>query len=353
MTLAEILAKIEEAKGRYAAIVDKVATENRARVKEEVDGLAAIKTEIAALEVRRKDAQNVADAAAAVEARNAAAARASAQGQGAAPQTSNEFYRAITKSTSTVGTKEVVADVVRVYESQSPLFAAHQNKQMRLTGEKYTYPKVTAGTGGYAKTEGNAGTADGGGTTITMIDATFVTYSSQTITVSQEMLDDAGFDISGEIAAVGLAKSTAAFDAAAATALLTYDASPTETAATSWALSDLIAAYYEIPTRNRTGVKFIMPSATVPAILNLLTADNAPKAAAIGLSAENIIVDDNITATQVVVCNPTFALAIGMKSQVRVFVDEVSAGRTYEVQPRLAVGLRDTTAVSGRILKAA
>jgi HK97 family phage major capsid protein len=350
MTLEEILAKIEDAKTRYAAVVDKVATENRAMEKTEVDGLAAIKAEITALEAQRKDAQNVADANAAVQARNAAAARASAQGS--APKSSNEFYRSITKGSSNVGTKEVVTDVVRVYETQSPLFAAHQNKQLRLTGEKYTYPKITAGSGGYAKTEGNAGSADTG-TTVVMVDATFVTYSSQTITVSQEMIDDAGFDISGEITAVGLSKSTTAFDAAAATALLAYDNTPTETAATSWSLADLIAAYYEIPTRNRNGVKFIMAAATVPAILNLLTTDNAPKAAAIGLSAENIIVDDNITANLVVLCNPTLALAIGMKEQVRVFVDEVSAGRTYEVQPRLAVGLRDGTAVSGRILKAA
>jgi hypothetical protein len=42
--------------------------------------------------------------------------------------------------------------------------------------------------------------------------------------------------------------------------------------------------------------------------------------------------------------NPTLMLAIARKEPVRIFVQEVSEGKTFEAQPRLAVALRDSTA---------
>jgi HK97 family phage major capsid protein len=337
--------ELQEKKARFRAIMEKAKTENRSFVKEETDEMNALKAEIEAAE-----ADLSAAAASAAQNRSAAAARITVP-VGAKKKNLNAHLRSITKASSEVGDVEVVDDVVRVYVAQSPIFRAHQGKQLRLTGTAFTYPKVTAGTGGYKKTEGNDATSDSG-STITMVTLAFSTYSSQQITVSQEMLDDAGFDVGAEVEAIGMSKSTAAFDADAVTALETYDATPTETAGTNvWAMSDLVAAYFELPDRNRQGVKFITAPATAASIIALLTNTNAPQAAVIGLTAENIIIDDNVTAGLVLVCNPTLALAIGMKQQVRIFMQEQSKGRVYEVQPRMAVGLRDVTAVTGRKLK--
>jgi HK97 family phage major capsid protein len=334
---------LTELKAKYQNILNGAQTANRSLTSVEQTELDTIKAEITALEA---NAQAAADA---IQARNAAAAAASGAG---APKTFNTQLRSITKGAADVGDKEVVQDIVRVYEAESPIFREHTGKQLRLSGQKYSYPKVTAGTGGYVKTEANAGTSDSS-STITMVDQTFKLYSSQSILVSYEMLTDAGFDVGTEVTSVGMSKSTTAFDVDAVTALETYDATPTETAATSWALSDVIAAYYDLPTRHRAGVKFYGKAETIKAIVGLLTADNAPQAAIIGLTKENLVEDDNITTGLLIVTNITKALAIGMQSPVRVFVDEVSAGKTFEVQPRLAVGLRDGTAVAGRKLKTA
>jgi hypothetical protein len=240
-----------------------------------------------------------------------------------------------------------------VFEEQSPIFRIHTAKQTRLTGEVYRFPKVTLGGAGYAKAEGNAGTTDTA-SAITMVSESFKTYSSQVVPISQEMLDDAGFDVQAEVTTLGMAKSTAAFDADAVTALLTYDASPTETAATSWALSDVMDAYFELPVRHQgAGVKYIGNATTIKNIASLLTVENSPQAALIGLTADSLVIDNNVTAGLLLVTNPTKALAIGLRAKVRVLILDVSEGRTIEVQPRLAVGVRDVTAIAGRILKAA
>jgi HK97 family phage major capsid protein len=333
---------IQEMKAKYQGIVETASTANRSLTAAETQELDTLKAQIADAEKAVKTAD---------EARSAAAARFDSKA--ANPKTMNEHYRSIGKGSAEVGTNEAINDVVRVFEEQSPIFKAHNAKQPRLTGEAYKYPKVVPGGAGYSKTEGNAGTADTA-SAITMVDQTFKTYSSQVVAVSQEMLDDAGFDVQAEITTMGMAKSTSAFDADAITAIETYDSTPTETAATTWALSDVVAAYFDLPNRHQgAGVKYIGNAATIKSIVSLLTTDNAPQAAIINLKPENIIIDSNVTAGLLLVTNLDRALAIGMKNKVRVLILEVSAGKTIEVQPRLAVGLRDGTAVAGRKLKAA
>ena len=77
-----------------------------------------------------------------------------------------------------------------------------------------------------ADAEGDAATADST-STLAMVDQTFKTYSSQAVLVSQEMLDDAGFDVAAEVTSLGMAKSTGAFDADAVAAVL-RDRTPTD-----------------------------------------------------------------------------------------------------------------------------
>jgi HK97 family phage major capsid protein len=368
---------LKELKAKYQGILDKAKTENRSLSAAETADLDGIKKDIERLEAEAATAvQNAAadaaqnrsasaaganapaqsagtnaDVATAVQTRNAAAAAA---GNAADPRTvdSNTYLRSISRGGSDVGNREVVNDVVRQFEEESPIFAAHTAKQLRLTGNTYSYPKVTATlANGYKKTEGNAGTDD---TTsaITMVNQTFSTYDGESILVTQEMLDDSGFDVAQEVIGVGSAKAAAAFDSDAVDALESVDATPTETATTSWALSDLTAAFFELPNRNRMGVKYTASGATIGALVSLMTNDNLPQRQAIGFLPENLLTDDNVTADLVIVGNISKALAVGMKTPVRVFVDETSKGKTFEVQPRMAVGLRDSTAVALRKKKA-
>jgi HK97 family phage major capsid protein len=337
--------QLQEKKARYRTIMDKAKAENRSFIKEETEEMDALKTEIEAAE-----AEVAAAAANATQNRSTATTRITVPVGGAAKKkTYNTYLRSITKGSSEVGDVDVVADVVRAYQNQSPVFAAHQGKQLNLTGTAYTYPRITAGTGGYKKTEGVDATSDTG-SAITMVTQAFSTYSSQQITVSQEMLDDAGFDVAAEIESLGMAKSTQAFDVDAVAALRTYTVTPTVSLTTAWAMADLVAAYFEIPTRNRYGVKFFCNGVTAGLLIATINTNTQAQADLIGFKAENIIVDDNVAAGLVMLANPTLALAIGMKQQVRIFVQEQSKGRVYEVQPRMAVGLRDATAVAGRTL---
>jgi HK97 family phage major capsid protein len=359
MTIQEIEAKIAELKTKYQGTLDTVKTENRAMTAAETTSLDTIKGEIAALEKQAKDEKAGQDAAAvadAVQNRNAAALRAGGQ-KNPSEMDKNSYFRSIAKGGQDIGNKEVIADIVKQFNLTSPIFAAHANVQKRSTGNTYEFAQISKGGAGYVKTEGNAGTTDSA-SALTMVAQTFKTYSGQKVLVTQEAMDDAAFDLSQEVTTLGLAKATLAFGADCVTALksaflVSTTFTPTETAATSWAISDVVAAYYEIPVRNRAaGVKFICAPATAKALITLLTLDNSPQAAAIGLTKENIIEDDSVDADVLFIGSITLALAIGMKIPVRTFVQEVSEGTTFEVQPRFAVGLRDGTALAVRKRKA-
>jgi HK97 family phage major capsid protein len=339
---------IEQLKAEYAAILALGKTENRSLAAAETAKLDTLKLEIEKLE--REGAALAAANKRETENRSIAAAQETIK-NGLGSMDKNTYLRSLAKGSQDVGNKEVLADVVRQFETESPIFAAHKNVQKRSTGNAFSFTKITSGGAGYAKTEGNAGTADTA-SAATIASVVFLTYSGQKITVTQEMIDDSAADIAQEVIVLGSAKATTKFDIDAVAALETYG-TPADTAATTWALSDLVAAYFELPNRNRnTNVKYICAPATAAAIVNMLNATDAPKAAVIGLSADSIIVDDHVTAGHVLVCDPTLALAIGIKVPARIFVDEVSEGRVYEAQPRLAVALRDSTAISGRKLKA-
>ena len=95
-------------------------------------------------------------------------------------------------------------------------------------------------------------------------------------------------------------------------------------------------------------MKFIGNAATVTALVDLITNVTQPSLAIIGFNADNILEDDNVPANTLYVCNPTLALAIGMKTNVRVVVLEVSGH--HRSAAALTVGLRDATAVAGRVL---
>ena len=244
-TIEELNTQVADLKGKYKAKMDTVTVTGTASLTAaettELDGWEA---EIKRLEGEIGTVANNQNAAKAeVEKRNAALAKMLADTPGNSSvrtQTSNDVIRrSITKGGTEVGDVEVVNDVVRVYNTESPFFAAHTAKQMRLTGTTYTYPKVVPGGAGYAKTEGVAGTADTA-STITMVTAPFKTYSSQIVTVSQEMLDDAGFDVASEVTQMGMSKSTQAFDTDAVTALGTFG-TPATTPTTAWAVSDMSA----------------------------------------------------------------------------------------------------------------
>jgi HK97 family phage major capsid protein len=339
---------LSEMKARYQAILDGAKTANRSMTSAETTELDKLKADIARIE--SEAAEGVRNAQ---QDRSAAAARQSE----AKPQDvdKNTYLRSIAKGSADVGNKEVVADVVRQFNLTSPIFAAHTNVQRRSTGNAYQFTQIAKGGAGYVKTEGAAGTTDSA-STATMVAQAFKTYSGQKILVTQEALDDFEADIAAEVLTLGLAKSTVAFGVDCVTALksaflVSTTFTPTQTAATSWAMADLVAAYYEIPVRNRTGVKFICAPATAKALVSLLTLDNGPQAAAIGLKPENIVEDDSVDTDVCFLGNITLALAVGMKVPVRTFIQEVSEGKTFEVQPRFAVGLRDGTALSVRLRK--
>jgi HK97 family phage major capsid protein len=351
---------LEELKKQYAELLAKSETEKRSLTAAEVSTLDKLKTDIAAMEKANADA-----AAASIkqqdENRSAAAAAAQSDRDKTYNMPTNDYLRSIAKgadATASVGNKEVIADVVRQFNAQSPIFAAHGNVQKRSTGNAFSFTKIVKGSSdGGTKTEGNAGASD---TTSTapMVPVPFKTYTGESILVTQEALDDYAADIGAEVIGLGMSKSSLAFGADCITALksaflVSTTFTPTETAASTWALSDVIAAYYEIPARNRRNVKFTCAPATAKNLVSLLTLDNSPQAAAIGLTKENIVEDDAVPADVLFVGDITLALAIGMKIPVRIFKQEVSAGTTMEVQPRLAVALRDATALACRKLKAA
>lgn len=345
----------------YRAVLDKAKAENRSLNSDEAQRLDILKAEI--------DKDVNARAAAAELERRETEYRSIAAAQGAIDKTApaaadprpgaNAYLRSIAKGNADVGNKEVIADVVRQFESQSPIFAAHANVQQRSTGNAFQFTKVTKGsTDGYAKTEGNTGRTDGTGTGATassvgVATIAFTTYSGELMTVTQEMLDDAAADVAAEVIGLGSGKATMAFDADAITELESAFLSYTDTAATTWAVADLIDIFLAIPNRNRYGVKYVTSAATAAKLLALMTTDNAPALAAIGFSKDSLVIDDNVTTDVVLGGNITLALAIGMRVPVRVFTQEVSAGRNFEVQPRLAVALRDATALAARKRKAA
>jgi HK97 family phage major capsid protein len=288
-----------------------------------------------------------------VQVRSAAASAAAAIVKPVA-RDSNTILRSISKGSDEVNDITFVDDIVRQFRLQSPLFAAHSNVQQRSNGMVYHYNKVTKGGAGYAKTEGVAGTTDSA-SAIAIANVSFATYSGQKIIVTQEAMDDFKADIMGELLTLGMAKCSDAWAAAAITALETSQTTPgtyTETATTSWQVSDLISAYFEVATRNRYDIRYIVNSTTAATLINLFDAEDSYKLAAIGFSKDTLLVEDGMATNELFVCNPTLALAVAMKVPVRVFKDEVSEGYSIEVQPRLAVALRDSTAVANRVKKA-
>jgi HK97 family phage major capsid protein len=343
---------LNELKAKYAGILEKAKTENRSLSAQETTELDGLKAEITKLETEAQKGVKEAE-----EQRSAAAARVNGPNLQAVDK--NTYFRNIAKGSADVGNKEVIADVVRQFNLTSPIYAAHQNVQRRSTGNTYSFTQITKGGAGYVKTEGNAGTSDTT-STAAMASVAFKTYSGQKVLITQEALDDYACDVAQEIMTLGMAKSVIAFGTDIVTALkvpflVSTTFTPTETAATSWALQDIINCFYEIPIRNRYGVKFMMSSALAKTVTGLLTLDNGPQAAMIGLTKENILeIDDASLADDVLfVGNPTLALAIAMKEPVRTWVQEISEGTQFEVQPRLAVALRDAYALACRQLKAA
>lgn len=364
---------LAQLKAKATAILEGAKTANRSLTDLENVELANIKAEIAKLEAAEEQARSAsaASAQAQAEANRKAAADAEAARSAAAAAAQkpdpykmpkNEYLRSIAKGAADVGNKEVIDDVVRQFNLTSPIFAAHQNVQRRSTGNTFSFTKITSGGTGYRKTEGNAGSADTV-SAASMVSVSFITYSGQKILLSQEALDDYAADVAQEVIVIGTSQSSIAFGNDCIKAMKTafggvYNGSGTETTpptftqtdSTAWALSDLIGAYYDIPVRNRYGVKFVMHPSTAEAIVGLLTVDKSPQAAWIGLTKENIVEDESMDTDVVFVGNLTLALAIGMKVPVRVWMQDVSEGKNVEVQPRLAVALRDSSAIAARQL---
>jgi HK97 family phage major capsid protein len=334
-------------KAEYKGILDKAKTENRSISKDEEARIEILKAEIAKAE---KAIADQADAQAA-QLRSIAAAQSI---DAAVKKTANDVYRSIAKGNNEVNDQIVISDIVRQFQQISPIFAAHENIQTWATGTPYTFIKVTKGANdnGAKKAEGDAGTADAG-SAMAPVQVAFSVYSGDIITITQEMLEDAKFDVAKEVITLGMAKGVLLWDNDAADALLEYDEEPTETADTAWAISDLIKAYFEIPQRNRYGIKFVCSPVGAAALVDLMDFEDTAKLAAIGLTMENLVVSDNMPDDQILLCNITLALAAARKEPVRVVKLDVSAGQTVEVQPRMAVALRDATAVAGRKLKAA
>ena len=358
MTLAELKAK-------YATILDGAKTANRSLSAAEQTELDTMKAEITALE---SNAQAAADA---IQARNAAAAAANAGTPAAFNLPKNDYLRdlcrialhqqpvharSFTSGSADVGNKEVIADVVRVFEQQSPILAKFNNLQKRSTGVAFQYTKITQGSSpGYKKTEGVAGTADTT-STVTMGVANFKTYSGETVLVSAEIIADAVADIAKETIGLGMAKGTLAFDADCVTVLESaFGVTPTypDSIGTTWSLTDLSNAYFAIPNRNRYGVKYLLNPVDAAAIVAQLTTINAAFTSVIGLDKDSIVVDQNVPAGVAIVGYLDLALAIGLVEPVRVWTQEVSAGVNIEAQPRFAVALRDGTALAARKLKTA
>ncbi|MCL2646027.1 MAG: phage major capsid protein [Phycisphaerales bacterium] len=334
---------LNEMKAKYVAILETGKTENRSFTAAEITEMDNLKAEIAKAEKAATEGVQKA-----IEERNAAAARL--QGPDTMRMKTNEYLRSIAKGSQNVGNLEVVNDVVRQFNQTSPIFAAHQNVQMRSTGNSFEFTRISAGGAGYVKTEGNAGTSDTA-SAATMVAVPFKTYSGQTILVTQEALDDYAADISQEVIVLGTAKATVAFGADCVAALKSAFTTTTATAGTSWTLADVTAAYYEIPVRNRYNIKYTCNPATAKALANLITLNTSPQAEWIDLKKENIVEDESMDADLLFVGDLTQALAIGLKQPVRVFVQEVSQGTNFEAQPRLAVALRDATALAARKLK--
>jgi HK97 family phage major capsid protein len=279
---------------------------------------------------------------------------------------SSAHLRSITKAAAgdDVGMVEVVNDVVRQYDEACPIFAAHKKIQRRNTGNAYVYTRITRGDVGHDRTEAVA-SADDATSAMVMVTQAFKNYTGDTVIISEEMVNDAGFDLSAEVLALGLGKTVPLLAADLVAALksaflVSSTFTPTETAGTSWDIQDLINAYFEIPARNRSGISYVCNSATAKLLIEMLSAENSEKAMMIRLmsfGADGVspaIVEDAAVPDGVVfVANVTKALAIGMGSPVRVKAMEVSEGTKFEVQPRFAVGLRDGTALAVRKLKTA
>jgi len=336
---------LSEMKAKIVSILETAKTQNRSFTKAETDEMDNLKAEIA--KVEKEAAEGVQRAQ---EERSAAAARLN--GPPTQTMKTNEYLRSIAKGEANVGNIEIINDVVRQFNLTSPIFAAHQNVQKRSTGNAYEFTRISSGGAGYAKPEGNAGTSDNT-SAATMVSVPFKTYSGQTILVTQEALDDYAADIGQEVIVLGTAKATVAFGADCVAILKSAFSTLTPTAGSAWTLDDVVAAYYEVPVRNRSGIKYICAPVTAKALTRLITLDTSPQAEWIDLTKENIVEDESMDADLLFVGNPTLALAIGMKQPVRVWTQEVSQGTNFEVQPRLAVALRDATALAARKLKAA
>jgi len=336
---------LNELKTKAQSILATATTENRSLSAIEKENLDTLKTQIAAAEkevVEGVESQK----------RSAAAAVATMSPDNLP---SSDYLRSLAKGNADVGNKEVINDVVRVYESQSPIFSAHKNVQKRNNGMAFSFTKVAPGGAGYGKTEGDAGTTDTA-STLEMAVVSFTTYSGQVVPVSQELLDDAAADVSQEVTALGMYKSTHAWEADAVTQITSpFKSSGTITSgyytssSGTLLMQDLVDLYYSVPVRNRTqNLTYTCNSTMAKKIVGLLTNTNAPQAAAIHLTPDNITECSSMPNGVVVAGDLTLALAIGMKVPVRTLVIPTSAGANFEVQPRLAVALRDSSALGLR-----
>jgi hypothetical protein len=339
---------IEQLKTEAATILNLVATEKRSMTAAEDSRLGVIKTEIAALETAiAADKANVE-----TQKRSVIASQLT---KNPADMDSNTYFRSLTRGGSEVGPQAFVQEVVKVFETESPIWRNHGNIKTQTTGNAFNLYVLTPGGAGYKKTEGNAGTADTS-SSLVLQPFPFSTYSSQAVTVSQEMLDDLAYDISGDITSLGMSKSTVAFDADAVAALVssgTYTGDLTSTSG-EVTLAAVTAKFMGLPDRHRLapGIKYFTNAIGAAKLLALITWEAKAQCDAISLTPENIVIDTNVPARMTIITNVTKAIGIGMKTPVRVFTLEVSAGRQYEIQPRLAVAVRDASAVVGYSYKA-
>lgn len=349
---AELLAARKQ---EYKDLLAKAKKENRALTDEETTRADQLHAEIDGLEKTERDRQDAVAAAQAKRDEQHRSLAAAAAGAEVDPpkQTANEFYRSVAKGDQVIGNEEVTADVVRAYESMSPIYAAHKNIQDRSTGNTFYFTKVVADTAtGEQKAEGASGSTDTT-TTLESVGVEFKKYSSQKVLITSEMLEDSAADVSAEISAVGMAKSVMKFTADAVTALMSADAAPAESTGTAWTIGDMVNMFFAMPPRHRNNLSWVCNGTTAAALVNLLGTEAGPRLAAIGFTAESIVADDLMPADRLVLTNITLALAIGRKVPIRVFSQDVPSGREYEVQPRLAAALRDGTAVVIRKRKTA
>jgi HK97 family phage major capsid protein len=252
-----------------------------------------------------------------------------------------------------VGTKEFL-DITQKFDEYSAIVSlVSPGVVIRSShGRPMNVPVIAKGAG-ESRTEGQTGTTDSANS-FSDADLTVTRYGSKVIPVTIEMLEDAEFNVTGQVGQLGMARCATAFDTDK-TSAITGGATAVALLAASAGLTvqDLINAKMTGVSRYvRRNVKTSMNSATHYALLTGLDLDNRPihsdwKAIASDLLApENVIVNDELADDTALVGNFDEALYVRVKNPPTVQVIDVSANKNYEVHMRGGVVVRNADAIA-------